>query len=72
MRKIVLNAETGEVLKNENSPVKRFLQVNKDELGSLDQLIKLNPTGARVYLLLWNKMNKYNDIACTYSKIQKE
>ncbi len=72
MRKIVLNAETGEVLKNENSPFKRFLQVNRDELGSLDQLIKLSPTAARVFLFLWSKMNKYNDIACTYSKIQKE
>ncbi len=72
MRKIVLNAETGEVLKNEKSSFKRFLQVNRDELGSLDQLIKLNPAAARVYLLLWSKMNKYNDIACTYSKIQKE
>ena len=72
MRKIVLNAKTGEILKNESSPFKRFLQVNRDELGSLDKLIKLSPPAARVYLLLWSKMNKYNDIACTYSKIQKE
>ena len=72
MKKLVINAETGEVVKNEKSPFNRFFQVNKEELGNLDQLIRLSPTAARVYLFLWGKMNKYNDINCTYPKIQKE
>lgn len=72
MQKIVINSKTGEILNEQRSPYQAFLQVNKEELSKLEQLIRLNPTAARVFLFLWKKMDKYNDIACTYTRIQKE
>lgn len=64
-------AEKEELQRERKSPFKAFYQVNKDHSEDLMWLVKTNPNAYRVLLFLFDHMDKYNAVMCSYNVLQE-
>lgn len=64
-------AEQEELEKQRKSPFSRFYQVNKDHSEDLMWLVKTNPIAYRILLFLFDHMDKYNAVMCSYQVFQE-
>lgn len=61
-----------EALRQERkSPFKKFYQVNKEHSGDLMWLLNTNPNAYKILLFLFDHMDKYNAVMCSYQVIQE-
>lgn len=64
-------AEQEELKRERKSPFKAFYQVNKDHSEDLMWLVKTNPNAYRILLFLFDHMDKYNAVMCSYQVFQE-
>lgn len=64
-------AEQEELRKERKSPFRAFYQVNKEHSEDLMWLVKANPNAYRILLFLFDHMDKYNAVMCSYSVLQE-
>lgn len=61
-----------ELLEREKkSPFKRFYQINKEYSNELIWLVKENPNAYRILLFLFDQMDNYNSVMCSYTVMQE-
>lgn len=63
--------EQEKLKKKRKSPFKTFYQVNKDHSEDLMWLVKTNPNAYRILLFLFDHMDKYNAVICSYQVFQE-
>lgn len=64
-------AEQEELKREHKSPLKAFYQVNKDYSEDLMWLVKINSNAYRILLFLFDHMDKYNAVMCSYQVFQE-
>lgn len=64
-------AEQEELKRERKSPFKAFYQVNKEHSEDLMWLVKTNPNAYRILLFLFDHMDKYNAVMCSYQVFQE-
>lgn len=58
--------ETQELKKSRSSPFNNFYQVNKNYSQFLSSCLKENPTALRILFFLFDNMDHYNAVVCSY------
>jgi DNA-binding transcriptional ArsR family regulator len=53
------------------SPFARFYQVNKDNSHFLRECLDANPTALKVLIFIFEHMDKYNAVICSYAVFQE-
>lgn len=69
--KELLAIEKQEERKYKNSPFERFYQVNKDTNKELIALAGKNSQALRILLFIFEHMDKYNALVCSYKVFQE-
>lgn len=64
-------AQEEEEKKKRKSPFKRFYQVNKDNSECLRDCLKENPKALEILLFIFDHMDKYNAVVCSYKVFQE-
>ena len=62
--------ENEENQKAKKSPFQSFYQINKEHSKDLMWLVGENPTAYRILLFLFDNMDKYNAVVCSYQVLQ--
>lgn len=63
--------EQKELQKERKSPFKAFYQVNKEHSEDLMWLLNTNPNAYKILLFLFDHMDKYNAVMCSYQVFQE-
>lgn len=64
--------EEEEALKNaRKSPFRAFYQVNKEHSEDMQWLLKESPQAFKILLFLFDHMDKYNAVMCSYAVLQE-
>lgn len=63
--------EREEQRKSRKSPFSRFYQVNKDNSEYLRSCLKENPKALEVLFFIFDHMDKYNAVVCSYKVFQE-
>lgn len=63
-------AEQEELKRQKKSPFARFYQVNKDNSEYLRSCLKENPKALQVLFFIFDHMDKYNAVVCSYKVFQ--
>lgn len=64
-------AEQEELKRQRKSPFPRFYQVNKDNSEYLRSCLKENPKALEVLFFIFDHMDKYNAVVCSYKVFQE-
>lgn len=56
---------------NKKSPFRDFYQVNKERTDDLMWLLNENPNSYKILLFLFDHMDKYNAVMCSYQVLQE-
>lgn len=64
-------AEQEELKRQRKSPFSRFYQVNKDNSEYLRSCLKENPKALEVLFFIFDHMDKYNAVVCSYKVFQE-
>lgn len=64
-------AEKEELKRERKSPFKAFYQVNKEHSEDLMWLLNENPNAYKILLFLFDHMDKYNAVMCSYQVFQE-
>jgi DNA-binding transcriptional ArsR family regulator len=56
---------------NKKSPFRDFYQVNKEHTDDLMWLLNENPNSYKILLFLFDHMDKYNAVMCSYQVLQE-
>ena len=62
--------ELEELKRQKKSPFARFYQVNKDNSEYLRSCLKENPKALQVLFFIFDHMDKYNAVVCSYKVFQ--
>lgn len=63
---VMQNEEDNQILQDRKSPYSRFYQVNKDNSEYLRNCLKENPKALMLLLFIFDHMDKYNAVICSY------
>lgn len=63
--------EQEKLVEERKSPFKEFYQVNKKHTKDLMWLLNTNPNAYKILLFLFDHMDKYNAVMCSYQVIQE-
>lgn len=63
--------EQEQLAKNHKSPFSRFYQVNKDNSDYLRSCLKENPRALELLFFIFDHMDKYNAVVCSYKVFQE-
>lgn len=63
--------EEQEEKEKHKSPFKRFYQINKDNSEYLRSCLKENPKALEMLLFIFDHMDKYNAVVCSYKVFQE-
>ncbi len=61
--------ELEELKRQKKSPFARFYQVNKDNSEYLRSCLKENPKALQVLFFIFDHMDKYNAVVCSYKSV---